>query len=132
MSQFINGTKVLRPLMTEIVNYGELFSISKELCEQFYWYYEAVEWQLPNGGIVQNWEAKLRQWAGQNRIYDRKAKERDEAKAMAQKTQATDWHDYQWYMEQVQISPRRARTIINERRADGKVYFRYPKAEVQS
>lgn len=124
MSGYLAGTNILRPVFHEIVKYGEMFGYSADLCEQFYWHYEAVDWTLPNGSLIRNWRAKLRQWALQNRVYDKQAKERDEKAAKA-KAKEPEWHDYRWYQEQVQADPKKARSIVHEK-VNGVVRFRWP------
>jgi len=124
MSGYLAGTSILRPVLHEIVNYGAMFEISAEQCEHFYWHYEAVDWTLPNGGLIRNWKAKLQQWKLQNRIYDKQAKERDEKAALA-KRKEPEWHDYRWYQEQVLENPKKARGIVSEK-VGGVVRFRWP------
>lgn len=124
MSGYLAGTNILRPVLHEIVNYGEMFEISKEQCEQFYWHYESVDWTLPNGSLIRNWKAKLQQWKLQNKIYDKQAKERDEKLAKS-KAKEPEWHDYRWYQEQVQADPKKARSIVREK-VNGVVRFRWP------
>ena len=118
---FLPGTSIPRPLLFEVQNYGEALGIDRERSEQFFWHYEATDWMLPNGGLIRNWQAKLRQWSIQNRIYDRRQKERDEARAKLQAERSQPpktgdylidgqwWNDYRWYLQQMQENATKAK-----------------------
>lgn len=129
----IAGTDILKPILSDVLLYAEASGISEELAEKFYWYYEAMGW-LIGSSPIRYWQPKLHQWKVSNRVFDKKDKEREEARAKAQGAAKQNgdvfhngfwWNDYQWYLKEVAENRTKAQAIVSTKH-EGKAYFRYP------
>lgn len=74
------------PKLEEVITYGSLIGIKKDLCVQFFNDYESKGWRI-NGADMYNWEPKLRNWKAnehkfkpKNNQYDDETKEEREAR----------------------------------------------------